>query len=83
MQTQTKPVLVMVVVIMVVMSSFTVEGGGRGIYNKDQRLHHVQTDKSVISSARAVDNHHNIPRQNFDNWGGGNGGEGGGDNGTG
>lgn len=67
---------------MVVMSSFTVEGGGRGIYNKD-RLHHVQEGKSVISSARAVDNHHNIPRQNYDNWGGGNGGDGGGDNGTG
>ncbi|XP_023637740.1 uncharacterized protein LOC111830344 [Capsella rubella] len=72
----------MVVVIMVVMSSFIVEGGGRGINTKDQRLHHVQKDKSVIPLTRGVDNHHNIPRQNYDNWGG-NGGGSGGDDGTG
>ncbi|XP_006403714.2 uncharacterized protein LOC18021612 [Eutrema salsugineum] len=60
---------------MVVMNSFTVNGGGRGIYSKDQRLHHVQKDKSVISSARGVDNHHNIPRQNYGNWGENGGGE--------
>lgn len=84
MQNQTKPVLVLVVVIiMVVMSSFTVEGGGRGIlYNKDQRLHHVRKVKSVTPSARVVENHHNIPRQNYDNWGA-NGGDSGGDDGTG
>ncbi|XP_010515814.1 PREDICTED: uncharacterized protein LOC104791588 [Camelina sativa] len=79
MQIQTRHDLVVVVlVIMVVMSSFIVEGGGRGI---DTRLHHVQKEKTVIPSARGVDNHHNIPRQNFDNWGG-NGGGGGGDDGT-
>ncbi|AEE79053.1 hypothetical protein ISN45_At03g045970 [Arabidopsis thaliana x Arabidopsis arenosa] len=68
---------------MVVMSSLTVEGGGRGIYTKDQRLHHVQKDRSAIPSTRGVDNHHNIPRQNFDNWGAnGGGGGGGGEDGT-
>jgi|APAra0007618257_1042622.scaffolds.fasta_scaffold00010_4 hypothetical protein len=85
MQIQTRHVVVVVVlVIMVVMSSLTVEGGGRGIYTKDQRLHHVQKDRSAIPSTRGVDNHHNIPRQNFDNWGAnGGGGGGGGEDGTG
>ncbi|CAF1854625.1 hypothetical protein Bca4012_031832 [Brassica carinata] len=82
MQVQTRPVLVVVLmVIMVVMSTFNVEGGGRGIHNQDQRLHHVG-NKSVFPSARGVDNHHNIPRQNYDNWGG-KGGDAGGDDGTG
>ncbi|KAL0847920.1 hypothetical protein Bca101_021167 [Brassica carinata] len=62
--------------------SFNVEGGGRGINSQNQRLHHVQKGTTVIPSARGVDNHHNIPRQNYDNWGG-KGGEGGGDDGTG
>jgi hypothetical protein len=45
---------------------------------------HVQKDRSAIPSTRGVDNHHNIPRQNFDNWGAnGGGGGGGGEDGTG
>uniref|UniRef100_A0A1J3I0Q9 Uncharacterized protein n=2 Tax=Noccaea caerulescens TaxID=107243 RepID=A0A1J3I0Q9_NOCCA len=85
----------LVVVVMVVMSCFMVEGGGRGTYGKEQRLHYVHKGKPVTSSektgtmtttlgysARGVDNHHNIPRQNYGNWAG-NGGDGGGDDGTG
>ncbi|CAN6904158.1 unnamed protein product [Brassica oleracea] len=84
MKIQTRPVLVVVVVvvIMVFMSSFNVEGGERGIHSQNQRLHYFQKGTTVIPSARGVDNHHNIPRQNYDNWGG-KGGDGGGDDGTG
>ncbi|KAF3494707.1 hypothetical protein F2Q69_00061734 [Brassica cretica] len=67
---------------MVFMSSFNVEGGGRGIHSQNQRLHYFQKGTTVIPSARGVDNHHNIPRQNYDNWGG-KGGDGGADDGTG
>lgn len=95
MQIQARSVLVVVVVVMVVLNCFTVEGV-RGIYGKEQRLHFVHKGKSVASStektetmtttlgysARGVDNHHNIPRQNYGNWAG-NGGDGGGDDGTG
>ncbi|CAN8279100.1 unnamed protein product [Cochlearia groenlandica] len=83
-QTRTVSLLVLVMVIMVFMSSFTVEGGRRGIYNnKEQRLHHVQKGTYVISSTRGVDNHHNIPRQNYDNWGNKGGDSGSGGDGTG
>ncbi|CAA7019119.1 unnamed protein product [Microthlaspi erraticum] len=95
MQIQTRPVLLVVVVVMVVMSCFMVEGGGRGIYGKEKWLHYDHKGEFVTSSektetmtttsgysARGVDNHHNIPRQNYGNWAG-NGGDGGGDDGTG
>ncbi|KAK3226535.1 hypothetical protein Dsin_006397 [Dipteronia sinensis] len=48
-----------------------------GIYGQEQR-HHVDKGKAVegkrfrvvYPAERSVDNHHNIPRQNYNDWGG-------------
>ncbi|KAK2658090.1 hypothetical protein Ddye_011142 [Dipteronia dyeriana] len=46
-----------------------------GIYGQEQR-HHVDKGKAVegksrvVYPERSVDNHHNIPRQNYNDWGG-------------
>ena len=48
-----------------------------GIYGQEQR-HHVGKGKAIEgrrnrsvedSSAKNIDNHHNIPRQEYDDWG--------------
>ncbi|KAH7511255.1 hypothetical protein JRO89_XSUnG0215400 [Xanthoceras sorbifolium] len=48
-----------------------------GIYGQEQRHHHVEKRKAHVEGKRSrsveypdrsTDNHHNIPRQNYNDW---------------
>ncbi|OMO73613.1 hypothetical protein COLO4_26987 [Corchorus olitorius] len=77
--------LVVLMVIMSFTSCMEAAGGRRamnigGIYGEEQR-HHVargravegrrnMVEEKVSSTDKEIDNHHNIPRQKYDDWGG-------------